>query len=481
LKRELLHNHPTRYKKFLQKYEDTFPDYPLYDVDIYKWLDKDLKVTCKEHGVVGTVYHGSLFTKAVTPCKQCNEAIRVSKKLLKVGDFIHKCKSVHGDKYDYTEITSLNGVREIIQVFCNTCKDYFPIVADHHQHGNGCQICAQKQRILTLKKGDHIRVDRFYQLGDIEFLPEEGRRLKYFSGDLVNGNLVLGRGLSREGVEGYFIECKCKNKIYFMKSSNQIHKSSCGCVKQDKINETRYKDFLLRMEERNYPTEHVTREDFNKKFVKVFCEEHGMQPLGTRTLYKKAHFCSKCSAKLAGERQRLTNEEVDAELKAKGVLYTRIDDYVNNNTPIRFLCPVTNKPFPIAYSNVRLGKGCPCCKANGYKSHLAGSIYISIWLNTLTGEPSFLKVGITNLGAITRLENQSRNSKDYEGIILDEYHFENGETPPAIEAMLKPLFDRVTVDREKFSDGWTECYSHADYHKIKDILQQEYQKSLHGM
>ena len=298
---------------------------------------------------------------------------------------------------------------------------------------------------------------------------------------MVNGNLILGRGLSREGVEGYFVECKCKDKIYFAKEANPIKESSCGCVRQDKINENRYKDFLLRMEERNYPTEHVTREDFNKKVVKVFCEEHGMQPLGTRTLYKKAHFCSKCSFKLSGERNRLTNEEVDAELKAKGVLYTRIDDYVNNTTPIRFLCPVTNKPFPIAYSNVRMGKGCPCCKANGYKSHLAGSIYISIWLNTLTGEPSFLKVGITNLGAITRLENQSRNSTDYEGIILDEYHFENGETPPAIEAMLKPLFDRVTVEREKFSDGWTECYSHTDYHKIKDILQQEYQKSLHGM
>ncbi len=481
MKRELLHNHPTRYKKFLQKYENAFPEYPLYNMDIYKWLDKKLQVTCQTHGVVNTVGYKDIFSKAVTPCRQCNEARRVNKRLLKVEYFIHKCKSLHGDKYNYNKVTSLNGVRDTIQVFCNACKDYFPIVADHHQHGNGCQVCAQKQRLKTFKERDHTRVDRFYQLEDIEFLPEEGRRLKYYSGDLVNGNLILGRGLSREGVEGYFVECKCKNKIYFIKEATQIHKSSCGCIKKSKTKERFYKEFLSRVEDLGYPTEHITQEDYHNKSVKVFCEEHGLVPMGTANLHLKRHFCSKCSFKLSGERQRLTNEEVDAELKAKGILYKRIGDYVGSNTPIDFICPVTNKPFPIAYSNVRLGKGCPCCKANGYKSHLAGSIYISMWLNTLTGEPSFLKVGITNLGAITRLENQSRNSTDYEGVILDEYHFENGETPPAIEALLKPLFDRVTVDREKFSDGWTECYSHTDYNKIKDILQQEYQKSLHGM
>jgi len=61
--------------------------------------------------------------------------------------FLLKAIKIHGDKYDYSELSYI-GAKESIKIICKK-HSYFYQRADHHINGHGCPSCKQDNMILN--------------------------------------------------------------------------------------------------------------------------------------------------------------------------------------------------------------------------------------------------------------------------------------------------------------------------------------------
>jgi Zn finger protein HypA/HybF involved in hydrogenase expression len=89
--------------------------------------------------------------------------------------------------------------------------------------------------------------------------------------------------------------------------------------------------------------------------LKVKCLKcnHIWDPHASNVLGK--YGCPRCA-----RNSKLNNEIVDERIKKYSIL--RLDDYINNQHKIKFMCLACNKKWWSAPSNIMAGHGCPKCK-----------------------------------------------------------------------------------------------------------------------
>lgn len=73
-------------------------------------------------------------------CQNCRIVTMIKNIKHTKESFVEKAKSVHQDKYDYTD-SVYNGINEKIQIYCNCCKQHFMQTAHGHLIGSGCPTC----------------------------------------------------------------------------------------------------------------------------------------------------------------------------------------------------------------------------------------------------------------------------------------------------------------------------------------------------
>lgn len=110
-------------------------------------------------------------------------------KKLSLEEVILRFRKKHGNKYDYSLITSENYInkRHEVKIICNTCGNVFKQLPSVHLLGCGCRLCANK-RISKSKKGV-VRVDLkhpIFGVGicDVEYsvIQEDGKiMLSYYT------------------------------------------------------------------------------------------------------------------------------------------------------------------------------------------------------------------------------------------------------------------------------------------------------------
>lgn len=84
-------------------------------------------------------------------------------KYLTQEEAISRFKTIHGEKFDYSN-TEYLGCRHKINIFCNSCKNDISVSANNHFQGKGCPICFKnKTRTLEefLDKAKDIYQDKF--------------------------------------------------------------------------------------------------------------------------------------------------------------------------------------------------------------------------------------------------------------------------------------------------------------------------------
>lgn len=121
--------------KFIKKAREIHFD--KYDYSLIKEYSsqKKLPILCKEHGIFHQLpfLHFSSFT----PCPKCGERDGTD-----LGNFIEKCRMVHGDKYDYSSAIYKNS-KTAITLIC-PFHGKFGILPTNHLHGKrGCPQCAE--------------------------------------------------------------------------------------------------------------------------------------------------------------------------------------------------------------------------------------------------------------------------------------------------------------------------------------------------
>jgi hypothetical protein len=96
---------------------------------------RKLIITCKEHGDFKQTYHQHI--KKSAECPEC----KLNSNTLLVDRIIDRFQSVHGSKYDYSEVQQPASIQEKVTIICKKHGSFLQRV-DNHFAGKGCRKCS---------------------------------------------------------------------------------------------------------------------------------------------------------------------------------------------------------------------------------------------------------------------------------------------------------------------------------------------------
>jgi len=166
-------------------------EYDIKDKDYIKNTEK-IGINCKEHGKFYQTPKNHLKGQK---CPKCSKFYKYNEM-----EFIEKCKKIHGEKYDYTDINYKAGDIKI-NIKCKL-HGFFEQLPLNHLKGNGCYKCKNLCRTTQdfIEKATKIHNDTY-----------DYSKVKY--------------NTSREKVI-----IICKKHGDFLQSPND-HLNGCGCMK----------------------------------------------------------------------------------------------------------------------------------------------------------------------------------------------------------------------------------------------------------
>ena len=86
----------------------------------------------------------SFKTLNILPCENPPISKKIARYTLTI--FLERAISIHGDKYDYSEISEndIKGNTSRVKVTCKRCKYvWYPRIVNHISNKHGCPTCAQ--------------------------------------------------------------------------------------------------------------------------------------------------------------------------------------------------------------------------------------------------------------------------------------------------------------------------------------------------
>lgn len=127
-----------------------------YDYSKVNYINYRVKVCiiCPKHGDFLQTPSQHLLTKYGCP-KCANDIIELKVNRKTTDEFIRRAKEIHGDKYDYSKTTYINGTTKV----CITCPEHgeFWQLPNNHLNGSGCPKCALENKTLYKRKEKFIK------------------------------------------------------------------------------------------------------------------------------------------------------------------------------------------------------------------------------------------------------------------------------------------------------------------------------------
>jgi hypothetical protein len=210
-------------KEFVERCNNNLDKNQDVSKSIYVSALSKVKVICKIHGEYESV---PAKLMAGQGCFQCGRVSTGLKRRISVEDYFNRCREVHGNNYDYSEV-NFTLIRDKIPIICKACNNKFVMQADAHARGQGCPLC---------NKGAGSRARR---------IPCE---------DVLNriegtyGNLLTVTGIEyKNGLAHITGKCE-KHGCCFTKSLKLLMKANPCTSCQDEVNETtrkKYEKFFI--------------------------------------------------------------------------------------------------------------------------------------------------------------------------------------------------------------------------------------------
>lgn len=159
------HNHfekslPNRKDIFLKKAIKIYSNKYDYSKVFYKNSKTPIIITCIEHGDFSSTPFRHLRSKI--GCPLCADYSRRKSQ----EDFINKCKSVHGGRYDYSK-TIYNTTKDKVHIICPLHEDFLQMACKHIS-GQGCPKCRSSHgeraiRKWLIKKGLKFKEQKMFK------------------------------------------------------------------------------------------------------------------------------------------------------------------------------------------------------------------------------------------------------------------------------------------------------------------------------
>lgn len=122
--------------------------------------------------------------------------------------FLQKSKKIHGNKYDYSNVLNVSGVKDKLKIICNI-HGVFDQTAEKHLLGRGCQLCANEKRKRTcLKK---YGVENVFQNKKIQEKRKNILLQKYNVKHPIQ-NLEIKNKIKKTNIKKYGVENPFQNK-----------------------------------------------------------------------------------------------------------------------------------------------------------------------------------------------------------------------------------------------------------------------------
>ena len=288
-------------KKFGSKFD--------YSLMSYTGYSSPIRIICKEHGEFET----TPFLHLLYPsggCQECRKEIQsVSIRKMTTEQFIEKARSVHGDKYDYSN-AKYTSVKKPVFIKCLKHNLGFDVSVESHLKGKGCPLCEQ-EAIAMYEYGKNEAIQRRSDYRKIQ--AEKRKRSK---------ELIKGRP-----PQNYTWES-------FVNLAKLIHGDE-------------------------YDYQFVEKEFVNVNTpVTIICKRHGAFPQKPRK-HMMGQGCPRCIGRL-----RTTESFIEEALDVHKGHYTYDKvKFVDYATPVTITCKL-HGDFPMRPLKHLRGEGCPLCQTS---------------------------------------------------------------------------------------------------------------------
>ena len=316
-------------KRFIKTHKQSY-DYSLVK---YTGTKNDVIIICPHHGQFKQT------PEAHSSGCGCPKCAGVHK--LTTDEFITKARSIHGDKYDYSESVYL-GAYSSITIICPTHGKFTQSSAKSHTiNGAGCPECGKDQTKFART------------LSQIAY---------YNRANIVHDNAYDYSSSYYRGMK-HPVDIRCHAHGVFSQNANDHINGSgcpkCGLIKQKISSSTSIEEFLV-----NANTIHGDNFTYNinnyvnlRSKIGVICDNHGETLQQASTHLNSKNGCPKC----AGVHKLTTDEFITKARSIHGDKYDYDSSiYTDSKSTLIIQC-AQHGEFDQRPNNHLCGSGCPKC------------------------------------------------------------------------------------------------------------------------
>jgi hypothetical protein len=251
---------------------------------------------------------------------------------MKTKEFIERAKTVHGEKYDYTNVLYVNN-RTKVNILCPKHGLFSQTPYKHINGGNGCPKC----------RGFNRSKDELIEILNLKHKNKYDYSLLEFKNTLD------------------IVKVKCENHgVFEIRLKDHLAGNGCSkCSGKNKSNDEVINE-LIKV--------HGNRYDYSKVFYKkqtekltIICKEHG-EFYQTYNVHKKGHGCPKCSLINVSNKKRkpqFTFIEESNRIHENKYDYS-LTEYNRSHDKVKIMCK-THGIFEQTPDLHLRGSGCPIC------------------------------------------------------------------------------------------------------------------------
>lgn len=414
-----------------------------YDYSKTKYINTSTKIIiiCEEHGQ---------FLKAPSKhlagqgCPKCSKVSANNKTKLSMEEFIKRAQSVHGNKYDYSNVEYVNIDTKVI-IICKKHGEFHQTPYSHINNSNGCPKCPIIKK--KLKKCQN-KIEVFDTDSFINKANRIHKKIYDYSKTVYKSQNVS-------------VKIICSTHGIF-KQTPTTHLRGSGCPKCGIINGSAKRSLSLNQFIKTSNKTHNNKYDYSKTRyvnnhtkVTIICKDHG-EFTQTPGQHKIGQGCPKCANIKYAESRKMNIE--DFKQKANEIHNNKYDysniKYINSKTTVEVICP--DHGFFYQTPNAHLsGKGCRMCSVinNAGIKKKSFNDFVDAAKNIHGNKYDYSKVKYNN--------NKTKV------IIICNKHGEFEQRPDSHIGLMQGCPSCSKITKEEFIDRANKIHSHKyDYSKI---------------
>lgn len=322
-------------EEFIEKVVSVHGDRYDYSKTTYQGYNKSVIITCPIHGDFTIKANAHLKGSG---CQRCGGSGRFS-----TSEFIERHRSIHGDRYDYSETNAENRYNNKICVICPEHGHFYKTITGHFHYG--CPKCSRPLSNMGtdgfIKKAREVHGDRYsYERTTYKDIlskviitcPEHGDI------EVTPNNFLRGYGCKRCAVDNQAALQRARAASEFEAKARLIHGDKYDYSKVEYISA---KDKVL-----------------------IICPEHG-EFWQDPNHHLQGNQCPLCTHRSWAY---TTEEFIKRAKEVHGDRYDySITEYKNERTTVKVICPEHGE-FEIDPSYHANGGLCPVCTALNIES-----------------------------------------------------------------------------------------------------------------